>query len=99
MGAGLVYGVHFWSPGPDPKAVDVYGGSEFWPSSSQLLDPYGVHVAEVMLQQTQLQVVLPYWRRWMAALPTVEDLAEGLSGSGPSAVAGTWVLLQGTAPS
>ena len=28
-----------------------------------------------MLQQTQLQVVLPYWQRWMAAFPTLEALA------------------------
>jgi A/G-specific adenine glycosylase len=28
-----------------------------------------------MLQQTQLQVVLPYWRRWMQALPSLEALA------------------------
>jgi len=28
-----------------------------------------------MLQQTQLQVVLPYWQRWMAAFPAVEALA------------------------
>jgi A/G-specific adenine glycosylase len=32
-------------------------------------------VAEVMLQQTQLQVVLPYWQRWMAAFPSLETLA------------------------
>jgi len=32
-------------------------------------------VAEVMLQQTQLQVVLPYWQRWMQAFPSVEALA------------------------
>ncbi|MCT0225007.1 8-oxo-dGTP diphosphatase MutT [Synechococcus sp. CS-1328] len=32
-------------------------------------------VAEVMLQQTQLRVVLPYWHRWMAAFPTLEALA------------------------
>ena len=31
--------------------------------------------AEVMLQQTQLQVVLPYWQRWMAAFPSLEALA------------------------
>ena len=53
----------------------MFTADQVWPSSSQLLDLYGVHVAEVMLQQTQLQVVLPYWRRWMAAFPTVEDLA------------------------
>ena len=28
-----------------------------------------------MLQQTQLQVVLPYWQRWMQAFPTREALA------------------------
>ena len=54
----------------------MFTADQVWPSSTQLLDPYGVHVAEVMLQQTQLQVVLPYWRRWMAAFPTVEDLAK-----------------------
>jgi A/G-specific adenine glycosylase len=46
-----------------------------WPSPEQTLDPYGVLVAEVMLQQTQLQVVLPYWQRWMAAFPTLKALA------------------------
>ena len=39
------------------------------------LDPYPIWVAEVMLQQTQLQVALPYWRRWMEALPSLEALA------------------------
>jgi A/G-specific adenine glycosylase len=28
-----------------------------------------------MLQQTQLAVVLPYWRRWLAALPSLEAMA------------------------
>jgi A/G-specific adenine glycosylase len=39
------------------------------------LDPYPIWVAEVMLQQTQLQVVLPYWQRWMAAFPSLACLA------------------------
>ena len=39
------------------------------------LDPYPIWVAEVMLQQTQLQVVLPYWQRWMRAFPSLEVLA------------------------
>ena len=39
------------------------------------LDPYPIWVAEVMLQQTQLQVVLPYWERWMQAFPSLEALA------------------------
>ena len=45
------------------------------PQPQQELDPYGIWIAEVMLQQTQLAVVLPYWRRWMAAFPTVAALA------------------------
>jgi A/G-specific adenine glycosylase len=45
------------------------------PEPSDSLDPYPIWVAEVMLQQTQLQVVLPYWQRWMDAFPTLEALA------------------------
>lgn len=39
-------------------------------------DPYAVWVSEVMLQQTQVQTVIPYWNRWMERLPGVEALAE-----------------------
>ena len=46
-----------------------------WPKADEDLDPYPVWVAEVMLQQTQLQVVLPYWRRWMEAFPRLDALA------------------------
>jgi A/G-specific adenine glycosylase len=45
------------------------------PADGEGLDPYGVLVAEVMLQQTQLQVVLPYWWRWMERFPRLEALA------------------------
>jgi A/G-specific adenine glycosylase len=45
------------------------------PADGEELDPYPVFVAEVMLQQTQLQVVLPYWQRWMEALPSLSALA------------------------
>ena len=46
-----------------------------WPTPEEGLNPYPIHVAEVMLQQTQLQVVLPYWRRWMEAFPSLDALA------------------------
>ena len=46
-----------------------------WPRPQDDLDPYGIWIAEVMLQQTQLRVVLPYWQRWMQAFPAVESLA------------------------
>ena len=37
--------------------------------------PYRVWVSEVMLQQTQVQTVIPYYGRFMARFPTVEALA------------------------
>jgi A/G-specific adenine glycosylase len=39
-------------------------------------DPYAVWISEVMLQQTQVQTVIPYWERWMKALPHVRALAK-----------------------
>ena len=38
-------------------------------------DPYRVWVSEIMLQQTRVAAVLPYYGRWMEELPTVEALA------------------------
>ena len=46
-----------------------------WPLPEDSLSPYGIWIAEVMLQQTQLSVVLPYWQRWIKAFPTVNALA------------------------
>ncbi len=40
------------------------------------LDPYPILIAEVMLQQTQLVVMLPFWERWMEAFPTLKALAQ-----------------------
>lgn len=37
--------------------------------------PYRVWVSEVMLQQTQASVVIPYFEKWMRTFPTVEALA------------------------
>ena len=38
-------------------------------------DPYAILVSEVMLQQTQVTRVLPYYERWLASFPTLESLA------------------------
>ncbi|MBN1580777.1 MAG: A/G-specific adenine glycosylase [Anaerolineae bacterium] len=37
--------------------------------------PYRVWVSEIMLQQTQVQTVIPYFKRWMERFPTIESLA------------------------
>lgn len=38
-------------------------------------DPYRVWVSEIMLQQTRVEAALPYYERFLKALPTVEALA------------------------
>lgn len=40
------------------------------------LDPYHIWISEIMLQQTQMDTVLPYYKRFMEAFPTVYDLAK-----------------------
>ena len=38
-------------------------------------DPYAVWVSEIMLQQTRIEAVIPYFEKWMQLFPTVRDLA------------------------
>ncbi len=38
-------------------------------------DPYAIWLSEVMLQQTQVSTVIPYWERFLQRFPTVEALA------------------------
>jgi A/G-specific adenine glycosylase len=41
--------------------------------------PYKVWLSEVMLQQTQVATVIPYFERFMARFPTITDLANAPS--------------------
>ena len=43
------------------------------------LDPYAVWVSEIMLQQTQVKTVIPYFERWMRELPNAGALANASS--------------------
>ena len=38
-------------------------------------NPYATLVSEIMLQQTQVKTVIPYFHRWMEVFPTVQQLA------------------------
>lgn len=38
-------------------------------------DPYAIWISEIMLQQTRVETVIPYFQRWMARFPTVQSLA------------------------
>ena len=44
----------------------------------QPVDPYAVWVSEIMLQQTRVEAVIPYFEKWMKLFPTVRALAEAL---------------------
>ncbi|GHU41130.1 A/G-specific adenine glycosylase [Bacilli bacterium] len=39
-------------------------------------EPYHIWVSEIMLQQTQVETVIPYYERFLSELPRVQDLAE-----------------------
>ena len=39
-------------------------------------DPYRIWISEIMLQQTRVEAVKPYYERFLATCPTVFDLAE-----------------------
>ena len=39
-------------------------------------DPYAIWLSEVMLQQTRVETVIPYWSRFLGAFPPVHALAE-----------------------
>ncbi|HEY5233566.1 MAG TPA: A/G-specific adenine glycosylase [Verrucomicrobiae bacterium] len=42
-------------------------------------DPYAIWVSEIMLQQTQVKTVIPFWNRWLSELPTIEAAAKASS--------------------
>src|SRR4026208_2086835 len=39
-------------------------------------DPYAIWVSEIMLQQTQIATVIPYYERWMTRFPPAQALAK-----------------------
>jgi len=66
---------------PDPvrtrrrllEHYDAHGRNLPWRESRE---PYRVWVSEIMLQQTRVETVVPYYARWMERFPTVAALAE-----------------------
>ena len=39
-------------------------------------DPYKIWLSEIMLQQTQMQTVIPYYNRWIKQYPTLKSVAQ-----------------------
>jgi A/G-specific adenine glycosylase len=50
----------------------MYGRTLPW---RQTCDPYAIWVSEIMLQQTQVKTVIPYYERWLTQFPTIAVLA------------------------
>lgn len=38
-------------------------------------DPYAIWISEIMLQQTQVKTVIPYYHRWLQRFPDIKSLA------------------------
>ncbi len=58
------------------RLLDWYDASKRELPWRATADAYRVWVSEIMLQQTQVATVLPYYERFLAAFPTVSRLAE-----------------------
>jgi len=56
---------------------DVHARALPWRESPGIRpDPYRVWLSEIMLQQTTVKAVIPYYRKFLARWPAVTDLAE-----------------------
>jgi A/G-specific adenine glycosylase len=66
---------------PNPKSKNVLALSDWYKKNHRTLpwrantDPYRIWISEVMLQQTQVATVIPYFERFLAAFPTLRALA------------------------
>src|SRR4026209_1173701 len=68
------------------KWYEKHGSDLPWRKTS---DPYHILVSEVMLQQTQVDRVIPKYHEFLERYPTLQSLA----GSTPEEVAGLWFPL------
>ena len=57
------------------RLLDWYRGSKRDLPWRRTHDPYAIWLSEVMLQQTQVVTVIPYWHRFLERFPTVDALA------------------------
>ena len=58
-------------------------------------DPYAIWVSEIMLQQTRVAAVIPYYQRFLERFPRVEDLAQASGNRDPVAMERTRILFAG----
>lgn len=59
-----------------PRLLNWYHGNKRTLPWRDHPDPYAVWVSEIMLQQTRVEAVIPYFEKWMRLFPTIRALAE-----------------------
>lgn len=64
------------SPSATEALLDWYAKSKRDLPWRHTRDPYRIWISEIMLQQTRVEAVKPYYARFLEACPTVRDLAE-----------------------
>ena len=57
------------------KLLDWYHQQNFDFPWRKTRDPYSIWISEVMLQQTRVSTVLPYYKRWLFSLPDIRSVA------------------------
>jgi A/G-specific adenine glycosylase len=60
----------------EEKLLDWYAVHQRDLPWRQNKDPYAIWISEIMLQQTTVVTVIPYFERWMARWPTLESLSQ-----------------------
>jgi A/G-specific adenine glycosylase len=58
------------------RLIDWYGRQSRDLPWRKTRDPYHIWISEIMLQQTQVQTVIPYYYRFLKEFPTIEALAQ-----------------------
>lgn len=73
------YGIEMW---PDKKIAAFRQSLLTWYDANKrdlpwrrTSDPYAIWVSEIMLQQTRVDTVIPYYESFLYRLPTIQDLA------------------------
>ena len=61
---------------PAPTLLDWFDKNKRDMPWRQTSDPYKIWISEIMLQQTQVNTVIPYYERFLEKFPGVDDLAE-----------------------
>ena len=56
--------------------TDWYGKNARRLPWRETCDPYKIWISEIMLQQTTVNAVIPYYEKWLTIFPTVEDLSK-----------------------